>query len=699
MEKQYKKELLKVIAIRPLEDCEQYILKRLHKGKTYFFYNNYKIKETEQDPAKEEKERMCYFDESAEELPADFFSISNLNHRPIISVSALVGKNGDGKSSLIELFIRIINNLACHILSGENEDFIQAQGVHAELYFSLETYQIAKKRITRRQFFKLEVKNEQIKLYTDYGNSVIHNGTVTDITSQLKKEHLSELFYSIVVNYSIYANNVMDFQQEWEDQDDYSSCWMHSLFHKNDGYTCPIVLHPFRDRGIININTENYLTKNRLISLYLQPVKDKKFNFRQVTDTQIAHRLTYTLAVNKKFENIKEEWDKWEKTQSKKMPHSQFNNTITFNELYDEIIKNWYAIFQIKVTKPELPSEKLNIYQKAEQYLVYKTISISKKYKRYKDTLCLMPDSIGNYGQEFWNDLKPFIQNMAKDHSHITLKLRQTIIFLKYYYNAWNSEIRKFILADGDTEILDDLNKMIEEFKKEFWHFRETNLLPQYKDFPIWDYMDFLPSPIFNVEIGLQIVNSNEIEKFEKLSSGEKQLIYNVSSILYHIRNINSVFENPNTGIVKYKHLNLILEEVELYFHPEFQRRYVNYLLNCINSINLQHIESINICFVTHSPFILSDIPQSNILFLQEGLPYFFDEENNTFACNIHSMFTNQFFLQNHVMGEFAQQLITKEIAPLLRGEEIDKERLETIIKLIGEPVLRAKLLDMLNDK
>lgn len=642
---------------------------------------------------------MCYFDESAEELPADFFSISNLNHRPIISVSALVGKNGDGKSSLIELFIRIINNLACHILSGENEDFIQAQGVHAELYFSLETYQIAKKRITRRQFFKLEVKNEQIKLYTDYGNSVIHNGTVTDITSQLKKEHLSELFYSIVVNYSIYANNVMDFQQEWEDQDDYSSCWMHSLFHKNDGYTCPIVLHPFRDRGIININTENYLTKNRLISLYLQPVKDKKFNFRQVTDTQIAHRLTYTLAVNKKFENIKEEWYKWEKTQSKKMPHSQFNNTITFNELYDEIIKNWYAIFQIKVTKPELPSEKLNIYQKAEQYLVYKTISISKKYKRYKDTLCLMPDSIGNYGQEFWNDLKPFIQNMAKDHSHITLKLRQTIIFLKYYYNAWNSEIRKFILADGDTEILDDLNKMIEEFKKEFWHFRETNLLPQYKDFPIWDYMDFLPSPIFNVEIGLQIVNSNEIEKFEKLSSGEKQLIYNVSSILYHIRNINSVFENPNTGIVKYKHLNLILEEVELYFHPEFQRRYVNYLLNCINSINLQHIESINICFVTHSPFILSDIPQSNILFLQEGLPYFFDEENNTFACNIHSMFTNQFFLQNHVMGEFAQQLITKEIAPLLRSEEIDKERLETIIKLIGEPVLRAKLLDMLNDK
>ena len=137
---------------------------------------------------------------------------------------------------------------------------------------------------------------------------------------------------------------------------------------------------------------------------------------------------------------------------------------------------------------------------------------------------------------------------MAKDHSHITLKLRQTIIFLKYYYNAWNSEIRKFILADGDTEILDDLNKMIEEFKKEFWHFRETNLLPQYKDFPIWDYMDFLPSPIFNVEIGLQIVNSNEIEKFEKLSSGEKQLIYNVSSILYHIRNITYIAEESIIG-------------------------------------------------------------------------------------------------------------------------------------------------------
>ena len=107
---------------------------------------------------------MCYFDESAEELPADFFSISNLNHRPIISVSALVGKKAEmEKGSLIELFIRIINNLAMPHSVWRNEDFIQAQGVHAELYFSLETYQIAKKRITRRQFFKLEVKKRTNK--------------------------------------------------------------------------------------------------------------------------------------------------------------------------------------------------------------------------------------------------------------------------------------------------------------------------------------------------------------------------------------------------------------------------------------------------------------------------------------------------------------------------------------------------------
>ncbi|MBS5980761.1 MAG: hypothetical protein KIB51_13760 [Dysgonomonas mossii] len=123
-------------------------------------------------------------------------------------------------------------------------------------------------------------------------------------------------------------------------------------------------------------------------------------------------------------------------------------------------------------------------------------------------------------------------------------------------------------------------------------------------------------------------------------------------------------------------------------------------MLENISKINLSSIESINICFVTHSPFVLSDIPISNVLFLEEGEAREF-EDVNTFASNIHSLLTNQFFLRNGVIGAFAQQLIKETVVSLLEADlkKDNEERVSMIIDLIGEPVLRAKLLDMFKER
>lgn len=46
-------------------------------------------------------------------LPDGFFSLNSQKGRRVkIHVSAIVGKNGDGKSSVVELIIRMLNNLA-----------------------------------------------------------------------------------------------------------------------------------------------------------------------------------------------------------------------------------------------------------------------------------------------------------------------------------------------------------------------------------------------------------------------------------------------------------------------------------------------------------------------------------------------------------------------------------------------------------
>lgn len=90
----------------------------------------------------------------------------------------------------------------------------------------------------------------------------------TNIYVDLGQTILQDFFYSIVVNYSLYAFNMLD----------EGKYWIEKLFHKNDAYQVPMVLNPYREYGNININTENHLVKQRLLSIIISdpnyPISD-----------------------------------------------------------------------------------------------------------------------------------------------------------------------------------------------------------------------------------------------------------------------------------------------------------------------------------------------------------------------------------------------------------------------------------------
>ena len=158
--------------------------------------------------------------------------------------------------------------------------------------------------------------------------------------------------------------------------------------------------------------------------------------------------------------------------------------------------------------------------------------------------------------------------------------------------------------------------------------------------------------------------------------------------------NLISVQHSNNANGEKrlaYKYINLIFDEIEVCFHPEYQRTFVNTLLQMLKVRKITEKCAINIFLVTHSPFILSDIPTSNVLFLKEGTQDYSEKERRTFAENIGEMFYDSFFMEQTI-GAFAESKL-KELVKWKQGLEskiANEKDAKYVLDCIGDPVIRS---------
>ena len=133
------------------------------------------------------------------------------------------------------------------------------------------------------------------------------------------------------------------------------------------------------------------------------------------------------------------------------------------------------------------------------------------------------------------------------------------------------------------------------------------------------------------------------------LSSGEKTMISYFANLTYSMIEFHQIKEiNNNTFI-------FIIDEVELHLHPKWQINFVEY----INSFFRENNLNIKFQFIiaTHSPFILSDISEEQIIYINEEDKV--ENEFNTFGANIYDIFEKGFFLENSI-GLCSQNFIKK---------------------------------------
>lgn len=783
--------MFRLIALRLFPDCEDYIVRALKRDTTYFFYQDYvDVCDEENHWQNIEKCQSCIV------VSDDFFNIDVISTTPQISISAIVGKNGDGKSSLVEAIIRIVNNFAVKVgFVEDQESLVLAKGVYGILYFELDNI-----------LHSIRCDGETIKL-----DGEETTGNKQDI------EKNKALFYTIVDNYSIYSYNSRIFAKE---SDPYN-CWINGVFHKNDSYQTPIVLNPMRTEGNFEINKELDLCRQRLMSLYTDEdgfdeqriINGKKqaegFAFSLEKESKLytislrSYFATHSVWATRSLQSYYNDYEDYiEKVSSgKTIPldyykdvdlmaqrrfWGQFNASIInqykslfqkastiHTEIYHQqtgsietnpevkrylksfklvaqrfimdkserqqvldtvdaltdccgdlnglelqrvcliiaIFEKWKAnslisdekLFELVLTDDNgVPRER----KQALLYLVYKTLSIFSQYRPYTDWIDVSSRAFIFFeypledDEDFYHAIDQCFSGLFEEGSNETevkegfdtLKLRQTLNFLRhdeYLLNRFKTAQSCLSPYEYSSYIsFDDLTCCITKLRKRF----------KYKPIAL------LPPPIYVGDIIVKDGSNPAMFPMAELSSGEMQMLNSIGTYTYHLRNLDYPPTYP--GIIRYKNVNLILEEVELYFHPEFQQQYIYRMLEQIRQVHFSNVAAINIMIVTHSPFVLSDIPGNNILYLQNGLPAR-GIKNTPFAANIGDTLKDSFFLSKGFMGEFVKKQIESLLYYLAPDEEFlddielrkkatlywNNEKVLSFIEQIGDPLVKNSLL------
>lgn len=608
---------------------------------------------------------------SSELPPQSYYHIHDELPRNI-SISVIAGKNGSGKSTLLDILYRILNNFSYKLLKNINREEFRtvsyAYGLYASLFYEL-----------NGTLYRVKCEDNSVSFDKIVRNNIWEQISIEKGSHKAVNELLKKFFYTISVNYSLYAFNTRDipsiFKENKDENDDrQESEWIENLFHKNDGYLTPLVLTPQRDEGKIDINKENALALQRLTALTL-------LFYSQGKEMLVGYKpISVVYKMKENYEN-----------ERRKALQKEFKDLLLashIDDLLNKFVEEWKSVLQEMHNVQTAELNKSHI-DKCIFFLAYKSVKICLTYTSYKELIHLeqiekmASNDIENedvqrkLNMDAWinactNDVIAVINTILNEkESHITVKIHQCLHFLG---NALKYQ-REKETVDADS------NKNYNDFRLPFMNIQgkeDVDFILQNQKYKTYDeVLCLLPPPFFDVDLIMrkkreknkEYKKEDEEITFSLMSSGERQLLYSLSYVFYHIKNISTIVEDGNR--VPYHHINIVFDEAELYYHPEFQRTFVQRMLEMLSWCNIdkRSIFSIGILIVTHSPFILSDIPETNILFLGKS------EGKKTFGANIYDLLKSSFFME-YSLGDFAKMKVNDLVDIYYEKDNAKKESL-----------------------
>jgi len=179
---------------------------------------------------------------------------------------------------------------------------------------------------------------------------------------------------------------------------------------------------------------------------------------------------------------------------------------------------------------------------------------------------------------------------------------------------------------------------------------------------------------------------------WRNLSSGEKSFLDLFARLFDAKKRLN----NRNDTVI------VLLDEAEVGFHPEWQKRFVLNLITFLNAVFKGY--SLQVIIATHSPLVLSDFPIERVhLFRREGEQIVRGIAFGTFAQNVSELLAKDFFIDTTLIGNLSKLYIDNILETIhsLDGNIPNAKLNEIITRIekIDEPVIKKLLIDSLRQK
>lgn len=616
----------------------EYDAKEKIVGKDFNFSSKYKIKYINKNLEIEENKNY---------IP-NFY---NINTNNISNITAVIGKNGSGKTTLLDMIAKIL----CVGPFGEY-NFIIAFIKNNEIYVYAKEGLINKK--IEHDFKLITFENQNIKesICKDMikNTSVVFFSNIVNLRNkQINSSIMKNNFFNISIEEDInkgYIEPGIELNREYINQKFVDQRFIDNRANRE-------IKNKMTERNIKFLSQNNSILKIETISLYFKCYQtlgiftsslDKLRYYREDNSIKRSDnyikKLNYSVTRKEKeiYEEIERELLSLHNNKRKTFLYIAYFILIDkfFEELYNKINNN--EIIDLINNEIEEKVKRSKAIEMIYQVIgVIKNIEIDKIRKSYQKRNYI-EDSISNIVNEFKNFLQEICKKYQQTLRNLNFIIRNTKIVVDIFrlYGKGEMQSRKVL-----HQIMPIIFVPNEEIKELYEIVNTDN--------------NFIE--MFNLE-------------FKGLSSGQQALL-----------NMYSSFYDVLDKIEDKKNVLVLMDEPELYFHPEWQRKYIYFIVEFFNTYYKN--KNVQIIFTSNSPYVLSDLNNSSVIMMEK------EEENKTFAGNIMNLLIDNYFMEDTI-GKFAEEKI-KGIVNRVKNKEVNSDDFK-IIDQIGEDVIRKNIEEMI---